>query len=278
MTNRELVKMLTPPLLVRAYHSILNYGLSGDYHDWNEAVCASTGYDSEIILEKTKAALLKVKNGEAAYERDSVLFDEVQYAWPLLAGLMWVAARTEGKLSVLDFGGSLGSTYFQNRAFLRYLPDVRWNIVEQPQHVKVGKELFEDEHLRFYLCVEDCLAESQPNVVVLSSVLHYLERPYDTLSELLRLPCDHVIIDRTPFWGGPSDRLCVQKVPPRIYPASYPCWVFSSIRFHACLHDEWQIVAEFDSLDRLKSPVQTTWKGIVAVRQRCGENSINSGE
>jgi putative methyltransferase (TIGR04325 family) len=72
---------------------------------------ASTGYDSEIILEKTRDALLKVKNGEAAYERDSVLFDEIQYAWPLLTSLMWVAAQAKGILNVLDFGGSLGTTY-----------------------------------------------------------------------------------------------------------------------------------------------------------------------
>ena len=31
------------------------------------------------VLEKCKNALLKVKNGEAAYERDSVLFNQIQY-------------------------------------------------------------------------------------------------------------------------------------------------------------------------------------------------------
>ena len=222
--------------------------------------------------------MLKVKNGEAAYERDSVLFDGVQYAWPLLAGLMWAAARTGGRLNVLDFGGSLGSTYFQNRAFLCHLPGVRWSIVEQPGHVKAGKEFFEDEHLKFYSRIEDSLGESQPNVVIMSSVLQYVERPYDTLCELLRLPCDHVIIDRTPFWEGPSDKLCVQKVPPSIYPASYPSWVFSKRRFLGYFRDEWQIVAEFDSLDRLRSPVPTTWRGITAVRRRRGTDSASQRE
>ncbi len=268
MTSREFVKLLAPPFLVRAYRSLHNYGLSGDYRDWNEAVRASTGYDSAIILEKTKTALLKVRDGAAAYERDSVLFDEVQYAWPLLTGLMWVAARTEGRLNVLDFGGSLGSTYFQNRAFLGLLPEVRWNIVEQPEHVTVGKKFFEDEHLKFYPGVADCLAESRPNVVVMSGVLQYLERPYDTLRELLGLPCDHFILDRTPFRDGPRDKLCVQKVPPQIYPASYPAWVFSKHRFLACLREEWQVVAEFDNFNGLECPVRTAWRGMIAVRRR----------
>ncbi len=51
---------------------------------------------------------------------------------------------------MLDFDGSLASTYFQNRAFLSCLPYVCWNIVEKPQHVTVGKECFEDKELRFY--------------------------------------------------------------------------------------------------------------------------------
>lgn len=160
---KEFIKLFVPPLLVQGCRVLRgklrnnSYGLSGYYHTWGEAIHNSTGYDSEIILEKTKTALLKVKNGEAVYERDSVLFDKVQYAWPLLSSLMWVAAQAKGKLNVLDFGGSLGSTYFQNRAFLRRLSDVRWNIVEQPKYVEMGKKWFEDDHLKFYLRIEDCL-------------------------------------------------------------------------------------------------------------------------
>jgi putative methyltransferase (TIGR04325 family) len=270
MTFHQLVKLLTPPLFVEGYRSIRGrwnrYGLSGNYRDWDQAVQASTSYDSEIILDKTKAALLKVKNGGAVYERDSVLFDEIQYAWPLLAGLVWVAAQAKGELNVLDFGGSLGTTYFQNRAFLRFLADVRWNIVEQPQYVKVGKEWFEDEHLKFYPCVEECLAENHPNVVILSSVLQYLERPYDVLRGLLRLPCDHVIIDRTPFWDGLTDRLCVQKTPPSIYPASYPSWIFSTRRFHSHLSNGWKVMVEFDSPDKMQGPVDFAYRGMIVTR------------
>ena len=50
---------------------------SGDYDSWTEAQKASTGYDGKVILNKVKDSLLRVKNGKAAYERDSVLFDEI---------------------------------------------------------------------------------------------------------------------------------------------------------------------------------------------------------
>ena len=273
MQLKNTIKQLMPPLFVYLARRLRGdgpsgaYGLSGDYRSWDEAMTASTGYDSEVILEKTRLALLAVKNGEAAYERDSVLFDVVEYAWPLLAGLMWVAARCGGTLNVLDFGGSLGSTYFQNRVFLSALPGIRWNIVEQPHHAQVGKACFEDDRLRFYADIRDCLAETQPNVVLFSSVLQYLERPYDILDQVLALPCEHVIIDRTPYWSGAEDRLCVQTVHPSIYAASYPSWVFSRERFWARLQEEWEIVVMFDDRDKLAAPVDVVYQGAVVVRR-----------
>jgi len=269
---KDMIRLVTPPVLVHLAKRLLGnrqtdiYGLSGDYRSWNEAMAASTGYDSGIILGKTKEALLKVKSGEAAYERDSVLFDEIQYAWPLLAGLMWVAARNGGRLNVLDFGGSLGSTYFQNRVFLSALPGVRWNIVEQSSHVGIGKAYFEEDNLRFYAGMAECIADTQPNVVLLSSVLQYLERPYTIFHQILELSCDHIIIDRTPFWAGPTDQLCVQTVSPSIYPASYPSWIFSRPQFHSHIHEDWEIMVTFDNPDRLAGPVEFAYQGMIIAR------------
>ena len=137
---KAMLKDLIPPALLRISRKVIKSGVSfsGSFGTWEEAEKNSIGYDSDVIFEKTRNALLKVKSGEATHERDSVLFDEIQYSWPLLAGLMWVAARNGGVLNVMDFGGSFGSTYFQNKAFLRCLPSVRWNIVEQPKHVQAG--------------------------------------------------------------------------------------------------------------------------------------------
>jgi putative methyltransferase (TIGR04325 family) len=202
-------------------------GLTGEYDSWNAALEASTGYDDAVILEKTRLAALQAKNGEAAFERDSVAFGQAEYAWPLLAAVLWVAAKNGGRLSVLDFGGSLGSTYYQHRTFLEGLERLRWSVVEQPAHVEVGRRDFQDEVLRFHYTIEKAVAESAPDVVVLSSVLQYLERPHEVLGRLLGLECDHLVIDRTTVWTGSEDRLYVQDVPAAIYDASYPCWVFS---------------------------------------------------
>lgn len=285
MKPSQCIQLLIPPLLARGWRAWRGgttgaaapkeeLRLSGDYPSWADAVSASSGYDGEAILRKTCEALLKVKRGEAAYERDSVLFDEIQHSWPVLAGLMWAAARSGGDLNVLDFGGSLGSTYFQNREFLKPLRNVRWNVVEQARHVEAGRKWFQDERLRFYERAEDCLAETRPGVLLLSGVLQYVEDPGRTLERLLSFPFDQLIVDRTPFVDGPSDRLCIQHVPAEIYAASYPCWLFSKRQFCARLGRSMDIVSEFDSLDRFPSPVKTRWSGLIAARRGGGAESV----
>lgn len=245
----------------------VGYGLSGDYESWKLATNASSGYDSATILAKTRDALLRVRDGNAPYERDSVVFDEIQYAWPLLSGLMWVAARSLGRLDVLDLGGSLGSTYFQNRAFLSSLESVRWNVVEQPGHVAVGKQHFESGPLHFYQSIDACLAEASPDVVLLSSVLQYLEKPHDIIRRIGETSVEHLIIDRTPFWDGPLDRLSVQTVPPSIYAASYPIWIFSKQRLDRSVSEIWECMAEFDSIDALHNHMSAVWRGMILKRR-----------
>mgnify|MGYP005852803247 CR=1 FL=1 len=189
------------------------------------------------------AATLKVKHGEAAYERDSVLFAEIEYAWPMLSGLMSAAARNGGRLNVLDFGGALGSSYFQNRKFLQTLLDVRWNVVEQFHYVEAGRKHIQDKQLRFYQTIEECISENQPNVILLSSVLQYLASPIELLGKLNKVGASYLIIDRTPFSANGTDKLTIQKVPADIYSASYPMWIFSLSEFKQFLEVNWRLMA-----------------------------------
>ena len=67
VSARLLVKDLTPPLLLRAYQRIRGKTLQfdGDFADWEAARSKSSGYGSDEIFEKTRAAALQVKNGKA---------------------------------------------------------------------------------------------------------------------------------------------------------------------------------------------------------------------
>lgn len=238
-----------PPAVARWVRHVRGAGIhfEGEYATWEDARAQCTGYDAEEILDKVLAATLKVKRGEAVFERDSVLFDQIEYAWPVLSGLMLAAARHGGKLNVLDFGGSLGSSYFQNRKFLQDLPDVCWNVVEQALFVEAGQVHIQNEQLRFYKTIEACLAENQPNVILLSSVLQYLEEPRKILAKLATTEASCLIIDRTPFSFLDVDKLLVQQVPASIYLASYPMWVFSLSMFMREIESKWSMVAAYTS-------------------------------
>ncbi len=241
---KELARSWLPPVMERwARGLVVGGGYEGDFATWDQARAQCTGYDEQTILAKVLEATRKVQSGVAAFERDSVLFDGIEYAWPLLAGLMSAAARAGGQLNVLDFGGSLGSSYFQNRAFLQTLPEARWNVVEQAHYVDAGRANIEHGPLHFYRTIEECLSQTQPNVVLLSSVLQYLKSPREVLQCLSESGATCMIIDRTPIATGGRGRLLVQRVPRRIYSASYPMWVFSQAEILEILDPGWRLVA-----------------------------------
>lgn len=261
---KEFLKLFIPPVLINIARKLRSnkYGWSGKYSSWEEAKSDSVGYDSDKILETVKNSLLKVKNGEAIYERDSVIFDEIQYSWPLLAGLMLSSSKFEGKLRVLDFGGSLGSSYYQNKKFLDKLDEVSWSIVEQDSFVKVGKEYFEDSIVKFYYTVEDTVVKENPNILVLSSVLQYIENPYELLDNILKHSFEYILIDRTPFSKMNQDIIKLQTVSPNIYEASYPCWFFDRDKFVCYFTDKgYSIVEEFKATD--EEGDQYLFKGLI---------------
>jgi putative methyltransferase (TIGR04325 family) len=215
----------------------------GDYDRWDQAKRESGGYDSAAIAQHVLEAALKVKRGEAVDERDAVTFDEMMYSYPVLAALCRQRAARARDLHVVDYGGALGRTYRHYKTFVG--GTVSWSVVELPAFVALGKEHFENDELRFFGNIDASLSRGEPDVVVLSSVLQYLERPYDLVQRLLKLRPAHIVVDRTPCSRLDRDVLTVQKVPPRIYPASYPCWVFSLAHLLAAFAAAYRPIARF---------------------------------
>lgn len=241
MSFKSVIKSIVPKWVLNKTTSLF-YGWSGNYKTWNDAAQKSSGYDSELIFTKVKNALLKVKNGEAAYERDSVLFDTIQLSQPLLKAFKHIADKEKNKINVLDFGGSLGSSYFQNKQALSCLTSLKWNIVEQKHFVTEGKLNFANEQLAFYYDVESCVAENNVNVVLLSSVIQYIEKPYELINEIIKHKIKYVIIDRMPLLLNGTDRITIQKVPKTIYEAQYPCWLLNENNLTKSFLDKYNLI------------------------------------
>lgn len=223
-TLRSLLKNYVPPVVLNGISTIggRRNQWTGDYHTWEAAVAASSGYDTKVIFERVKDAARAVRDGEALWERDSTCFYQEEYNWQLLACLMSVAARSAGKLNVLDYGGALGSTYMQHRKILGTLTDISWSVVEQPHVVSCGKAEFTLGALNFFSDIDQCFSARAINVILFSSVLQYLERPYELLETINKISSAAIIIDRTPI-AKSGEKITIQHVPRSIYSASYPC-------------------------------------------------------
>ncbi|RAJ29537.1 methyltransferase, TIGR04325 family [Pedobacter cryoconitis] len=223
------------------------YGWSGNYSNWDDLVDSVGGYNEVSILNKTRDALLQVKNGTAVYERDSVVFDKIEHPFPLLSCLFRSAALLQRPIHILDFGGSLGSTYFQTKGFAGKDICASWNIVEQEHYVAAGQEHFEDDCLKFYPSIEACLKVQQPDLILLSGSVQYLPEPHVFLKKLAAFNFDFVVFDRTTFHHGEQDRLTLQVVPPEIYSAAYPSWFFQEKRFLNHFTAGYKTICEFPS-------------------------------
>ena len=206
-------------------------GWFGNYATWQAAENDCDGYDSAAITARVVEATRQVRDGKAAFERDSVLFFEEELDKPLLTILAKIRSEIgEKALIVLDFGGALGSTYWQHRRVFDAW-NIQWIVVEQTHFVEIGQSEFENAQLKFAFSIEDICQKMQPDIILFNSVLQYLETPYAFVEMAQKHHISAIFIGRTPTFEGEKDRITQQIVPPKIYKASYPSWVFSNNYF-----------------------------------------------
>jgi putative methyltransferase (TIGR04325 family) len=201
-----------------------NIYFEGPLADWDTSLKNMSGYAAPEILDRAVASTRAVAAGEAAYERDTVLFQEPACSHPLLAWLLQAGISSGGELRVVDFGGALGSLYFQNRAAISVFKNVSWCVVEQTHFVEAGRKEFANESLSFSDDFQTAVREIGANVLILSGVVQYLENPRDFLRLALEAGINYIAIDRTMARKGLPDQVYLQHVPSWIYEATYPVW------------------------------------------------------
>jgi putative methyltransferase (TIGR04325 family) len=244
---------LTPPLLRRwanrLHPSPITY--SGPFGSWDAAAANASGYDAPTIVSRVSISTRAVLDAEATYEQDGMAFKNLPPPpSPSLSGLLLAAACDGGRLSVLDFGGALGSHYLRWRHLLAALPNLAWSVVEQPAFVEAAYLLYQNHEfpLRFHTEISQC-SEARPNAVLASSVLQYLVHPVATLRALMAVDAKVLVLDRTPFARDDISRVLVQRVSPKLYQASYPLQTLSRKDIAAVLLDRYELLQEFASAD-----------------------------
>jgi len=168
--------------------------LTGPYLSYEAALAHSSGYDSPLILAMVKQAVVEVLEGRSAYERDGTAFATMPQRLKLRELLLKYLSPTA---NVVDFGGGLGGTFINNRDLVSV--GQHWAVIEQPTFVTAGQELAHDYGLQVEFH-SNFLAPSTPiDLLILSSVLPYLQSPYEILKQALKLAPKLILIDRTAF-------------------------------------------------------------------------------
>lgn len=224
---RVALRLLTPPIVWRLAGRLRPRArLDGPFPSWDAATARATGWDSPILTELALSAALKVKQGAAAFERDSRPRDRIVYSPTVLAALLLAAARYR-ELNVIDFGGALGSNYYQNIKLIRALAGtpVSWNVVERPVLAKLGAEQFQTDELHFH---DDLAALRRERAVLLfTGSLQYVADAFGLLEDAVR-GIDIVALDR--FYVAPAadHAVYVQHLDPRRFGAlTLPMWCFA---------------------------------------------------
>jgi putative methyltransferase (TIGR04325 family) len=88
---------------------------------WEEALALSDGWDAEAITKKTLQSALQVRDGLTEFEQDGVGREYILYSDTVLAFIIFSLSLHPGHMNVIDFGGGLGASYFQNRRILQNL-------------------------------------------------------------------------------------------------------------------------------------------------------------
>jgi len=222
------LKKLMSPIIHGSVNLLrrLNSPYAGEYDSWSEAEKKCSGYDAAPIFAKVLESSRAVANEEALFERDSVLFKEPDYSWSFLAALLWSLSRSAASQAhVLDFGGSLGSTY---RQYKKFLPKngLLWTIVEQNHVVKAGIDEFSSDTLSFCRSITEAQKRAPIDLVVCSSVLQYISAYKDSFAEFAKASPSAIIIARTPVSKRKKGYITRQVVPSSIYSASYVSHIF----------------------------------------------------
>jgi putative methyltransferase (TIGR04325 family) len=119
--------------------------LIGPYLSWQDAVTASDGWDAPEIMDKTLDVSLRLRDGDIAFQQDTIVHDRIIYSETILAFIAMIAGRNCGRIDIVDFAGSLGTNFMQNKKILEpFIKEAKcsWKIIERKIVVDLGREHF----------------------------------------------------------------------------------------------------------------------------------------
>lgn len=225
----QYIKSILPKFIHDLYYELKypKVKFIGPYKNWKNANQDSTGYRNQKILNKIIKNTIISSNNDKFYERDGELLSDNNYPKEIIK---FINLNYKKKLKLIDFGGSLGSFFFQNRSKIK-AKLIEWIIYEQEYLVNAGLKNIKHKNIHFIKNIKK-LKKFKPDIVLFSSVLEYLEKPKKHINEMLKIKSiKYIIIDRLIVSNDNKDKIFIQKNPKKYFNMSYPCRIFSKNNF-----------------------------------------------
>lgn len=191
------LKPLIPPLLWGALRGVFsgahrgNRVFEGVYENLEQV--AATGYDNDASLNEIyNETTRKLSRYLDKYETpETSPLSPISNLLPLL---VTVAGNEKTRLSVLDYGGGMGTSYIDCLQSLQE-SDIKldYHIVDLKSTIEYGRKLFKDDsHIEFYDDIP--LNIGSVDVIYLGSVLQYINEYKTLIYNLLQLSPAYVFI------------------------------------------------------------------------------------
>ena len=160
---QKIIKKITPPIFIEIVKGIFfskksKYGFHGNYTCWEEVSKQVTGWETDIIFDKINQSTNQLEKKDGFFERDGEIISSTNQNFPLIYSLINSINIEKKELSIIDFGGSLGTHYKRYRQFINNGIKISWAIVEQKKYVDYAKKVNKNlqhilirKHLKFVM-------------------------------------------------------------------------------------------------------------------------------
>jgi len=192
----------------------------GVYASFDQCPDVGPGFESDRWVrqetDRINELLKTVKN-------DKAIPSVVSYRANLLPFLAAIGAANskENRISILDFGGGLGSTYISVAAACANGQVVDYHVVDSKSICQAGKRRFKDNpRLHFYDHLPDEI--QAVDIICLSSSIQYIEDWKGLLREITKYDPQYILLADLPA-GDISTYATVQNH----YESKIPHWFFN---------------------------------------------------
>ena len=219
---------------------------------WESAVRKSSGYESVNVIEPIVAAARRLQSDSQTSFVSNSRYQQIA------AGMLFSISQERFNIGepirVLDVGGA-GADYFYQ--FQKFAPQINfdWTVLETPALAEAMANEFGRNltNLRWLDSIKN--TRETYDVVLCSSVLQYVENPFELLAILVK-KSKFVIINRIPLVGSPEHFYAVQNIITNGKRSSYPVHFFSEKAFlteltqHGDVGMKWLVIEDQPVINR----------------------------